>query len=278
MERRLTPTARRFVLGAALAAALVAWLAPHPPVVRATTPTANAVAVAQNDATPAPPDVPKGEAPAAPGAETAVPAARPRAEVTIDERGVTVRGKDKRVVVGGFGDDHEYESFDDMVRQAPWLAALVFLVVTLVFLGPALVIGLIVWYKLRKTRMLNETMIRLAERGVMPPGEAIEAIASGSAAAAGPVSPAAAPVYEHVRRMRRHAAWSDLRKGVIMLSIGLGIVAYSVSSGHAPNGFGLVLFFVGIGFCVLWYLEDRATGPRGGEPDAARSAPPAGGA
>jgi serine/threonine-protein kinase len=33
-----------------------------------------------------------------------------------------------------------------------------------------------------------------------------------------------------------------------------------------PYGFGLVLLFVGIGFVVLWYFEERQMGTRSGAP------------
>ena len=40
-------------------------------------------------------------------------------------------------------------------------------------------IGLILWYRLRKARMLNETMLKLAEKGVVTSGDALEALAGG---------------------------------------------------------------------------------------------------
>jgi hypothetical protein len=60
----------------------------------------------------------------------------------------------------------------------------------------------------------------------------------------------------------KRAAWSDLRKGVIMGGIGLGLTFYSMLADGEANGLGLVLLFVGIGYCALWYFEDRQLGPR----------------
>ena len=52
--------------------------------------------------------------------------------------------------IEGLGRDREYDSFQQFVQDAPWLAGLVFLVVLLVFLIPLLIIVLLIWYKMRK--------------------------------------------------------------------------------------------------------------------------------
>ena len=75
----------------------------------------------------------------------------------------------KHVTVGVFGKDREYDSFNDFVHNEPELAGMIVAVVSIVFLSPVLVIALILWYRMRKNRMLNETMLKLAEKGVVPP-------------------------------------------------------------------------------------------------------------
>ena len=52
-------------------------------------------------------------------------------------------------------------------------------IVFIVFLTPILIIALIIWYKMRKNRMQNETMLTLAEKGIVPPAEAMQAIGTG---------------------------------------------------------------------------------------------------
>jgi len=187
------------------------------------------------------------------------------AEITIDERGVRItkpgRGS-PHVTVGG----HEYDSFEAFVEQAPWIAGLVFMTTALVFLVPLVVIILVIWYKMRRARMMNETMLKLAERGAVPAGEAMQAIANGRPEQALASSPVTAPLYEQAKTLRRKAAWSDLRKGVILGAIGFGMTAYSMLDDGSPNGLGLILLFVGIGFVVLWYLEDRQAEERQGTP------------
>jgi hypothetical protein len=123
-----------------------------------------------------------------------------------------------------------------------------------------LAIALILGYRMRKARMLNETMLKLAEKGVVPPAEALSALA-GNPAGAIAAAPSAAPIYEQAKQIRRRAAWSDLRKGVIMGGIGLGLTFFSMFDDGTPNGLGLVLLFVGIGYMVLWWFEERQIAP-----------------
>jgi uncharacterized membrane protein HdeD (DUF308 family) len=68
---------------------------------------------------------------------------------------------------------------------------------------------------------------------------------------------ATAPLAEQARAIRKAAAWSDLRKGVLLGAVGFAITFYSMLDDASANWFGLVLLFVGIGYCVLWYFEDR---------------------
>jgi uncharacterized protein DUF6249 len=182
----------------------------------------------------------------------------------------------KGVRVGVFGDDRQYDSFNDFVHSEPGLAFMVVSIVALVFLSPVLAIGLILWYRMRKARMLNETMLRLAEKGVVPPAEAINALAGGAAPALTAV-PSAAPLYEQAKQIQRRAAWSDLRKGVILGGFGLGLTVYSMLDDGTPNALGLVLLFVGIGYIVLWWFEDRQVALRGTGAGAAPPPPPSGG-
>ena len=173
------------------------------------------------------------------------------------------------------GDGQEFDSFDQLVHDRPAIAGMVVGIVAIIFLSPVLLIAVVLWYRFRKTRMLNETMLKLAEKGVVPPGEAIEALASGKAAAPLTANAAASPIYEQAKALRRRTAWSDLRKGVIMGGVGLGLTLYSIINHGSANPIGLVLLFVGIGYAALWWFEDRQPGLRGTSASAAEPRPPA---
>lgn len=181
--------------------------------------------------------------------------------------GVTIDDSTGRVRIAGAGTgDHEYDSFEAFVQQAPWIAGLVFSVTFLVFLTPILIVALVIWYKMRKNRMLNETLVKLAEKGVVPPAEALGAIATGRQSAAIEAGPSTAPLYDQARELRRKVVWSDLRKGIIAGAVGLGFTFYSIIEDGEANFVGLVLLFVGLGYIVLWYFEDRQIERRSAPP------------
>ncbi|MEO8304243.1 MAG: DUF6249 domain-containing protein [Betaproteobacteria bacterium] len=175
-------------------------------------------------------------------------------------------GKHGRIQVDGLGVDREFDSVGDFVHNEPEIAGMVVAIVTVVFLSPVLVIALILWYRMRKARMLNETMLTLAEKGIVTPSDALEALAGGKQEAMLQTAAAAAPIYEQAKQIRRRAAWSDLRKGVLTGGVGLALMFYSMLDEGAPNGLGLVLFFVGAGFIVLWWFEERQLAPAKGIP------------
>ena len=66
-----------------------------------------------------------------------------------------------------------------------------------------------------------------------------------------------APVYQQAVVSRRRAVWSDLRKGVILSAIGLAFIFYWMVEHGSASWVGLVLMFLGVGYIVLWWFEDR---------------------
>jgi hypothetical protein len=175
-------------------------------------------------------------------------------------RTIVIKKGDKTVTVRGVPHDREFESFDQLVKMEPALATMIVAIVAVIFLAPVLAIALILGYRMRKARMLNETMLKLAEKGIVPPGEALEAVMGNNPAATTATAglpPAAAPIYEKAKAIRKRAAWSDLRKGIVMGAIGLGLCLFSILDDGTPNSVGLILLFVGIGYIVLWWFEER---------------------
>jgi hypothetical protein len=144
------------------------------------------------------------------------------------------------------------DDFDAVVQKMPWIIGLIFLIVGSIFLTPIVLLVGIIWYKLRKAKLQNEAMLRLAEKGVVPPAQAADALASGASPAA-----AAPLLYQQAIAMRKRVVWSDLRKGVILSTLGLAFSFYWLVSAGEPSWLGLVLLFVGVGYVVLWWLEGR---------------------
>jgi len=264
-----SPLLRRLVLGTALCLGLAVALAPRTPTAHAQEP---------GSAPPAAPTAPKPPGKSLSisdgrGAEikievgdkgraTVTTASEPgaRADSAAPGEGNASGGRSEkprkhaRVTIDGLG-DHEFDSLDQLADNDPALYAMVVAIVAVVFFAPVLAIALVLWYRMRKARMLNETMLKLAEKGIIPSAEAIDALAGGKQPAA------AAPYYEQAKQVRRRAAWSDLRKGVLMGGAGLALSISSLLAHRGPNSVGLVLLFVGAGFVVLWWVEQRHLAP-----------------
>ena len=148
--------------------------------------------------------------------------------------------------------DEDFDQIGSQLEKAPWLIGLIFLVVGSIFLTPVVLVIGIIWYKLRKTRLQNEAMLALAEKGIVPPAQAANALATGA-----PPASVAPQVYQQAVAQRKRVVWSDLRKGIIMTMLGLALAFYSMTGEGRPNWVGLVLIFVGLGYIALWWLEGR---------------------
>ena len=123
----------------------------------------------------------------------------------------------------------------------------------------------------RQEAKFSTWLYRIATNAFL--ADALGALAGGNPAAALSAGPATAPLYEQAKQIRRRAAWSDLRKGVILAGFGLGLTFFSIFDDGTPNSVGLVLLFVGIGYLVLWWFEERQLAPTG---KAGGSVPPVG--
>ena len=65
------------------------------------------------------------------------------------------------------------------------------------------------------------------------------------------------PLADQASTLTKRTAWSDLRKGVLLVAVGFAFVFHGMVEEGSASWFGLVLLFVGIGYVVLWYFEDR---------------------
>ena len=103
--------------------------------------------------------------------------------------------------------------------------------VTAIVLGilmPVTVVGIILWYKSRRNQLLHETALKLAERGQPVPPELF-------------VDPA--------------EPYSDLRRGLVLAMLGLGICLALFLVGMRFWAFGIIPMFMGIGYLIVWKLR-----------------------
>ena len=99
---------------------------------------------------------------------------------------------------------------------------------------PVILVALILFYRLRRTRLLHQTIMALVEKG-QPIPEAL-------------LSP-------EPKRKR-----SDLRTGIILIAVGLGLALFFFASQGFVGlgdawGVGIIPLFIGIGFVIAWKLE-----------------------
>jgi len=244
---------RRTVLGAALALALAVSASLRPPQADAQTQGA-----------------PNSAAAAAPSKDAPSPSSAAE-KADADQHAVVIERGGKRVRVIGLGEsDRDYDSVDSFIKHEPELAGMVVAVVSVVFLSPVLVIWLVLRHRMRKAQLLNETMVQLAERGVVPPAEAMQALGAGHLppsvtepviAPGGGTAATMPSLLDQARQARRRAAWSDLRKGVLIGAVGLAFTTSESINSGAPGAFGLLLLFIGLAYCGLWWYETRQIAP-----------------
>jgi len=282
MQVARSPLSRRLVLGGAfLAATLVALIPDIPPVIAADTPmvapappsplspraaaeAAESASVAAEDAANQAREIAREARDRAREAKAEMRAAEreaSRAGNRVDAPRITIQREaesgDRRIRVELPGTDEEFQSFDQFVDRAPEIAVGVVLIVLIAFLTPIIIIILVIWYKMRKNRLLSETMVKLAEKGVLPSPEALQALSTGRRVPTLDTRSTSLPLADQAQVLRQSVAWSDLRRGVFLAMAGLAFCLYSITRSASANWLGLVLLFVGIGYIVLWYFEDQ---------------------
>src|SRR5437867_1139031 len=133
----------RGALALAAIVAVVAWLAGAP-------------AGAADKSAPSP--APDATAPAAAPAPNAPPTASADDKATAPAKDDTRRRRARTHIQ--FDGDPDFEAFTNAMETAPWIVGLVFLVVGSIFLTPVVLLVGIIWYKLRKTRLQNEALLK----------------------------------------------------------------------------------------------------------------------
>jgi hypothetical protein len=184
------------------------------------------------------------------------PSARSDAETSDANPDARDRRRARRLREHMYMGDDDFDSFNEALHTAPWVVGLAFLVAGSILLTPVFLLVGIIWYKLRKTRLQNEAMLKLAERGAMTPAQAADAVMAGATPEAAAAA-SSASLFQQAVITRRRAVWSDLRKGVILTAIGSAFVFYWLVEHGVASWVGLVLVFLGIGYILLWSFEDR---------------------
>ncbi|MDP9254160.1 MAG: DUF6249 domain-containing protein [Verrucomicrobiota bacterium] len=118
----------------------------------------------------------------------------------------------------------------------PWLAIPIVLIVFLAIFGtPVMIVGLIMYFSFSKSRAMHRTVRMMVEKG-QPVPEAL-------------LNP------PPVVRQR-----SDLRRGVVLLMVGLGLMVFLGAVNDWEGGawsLGIIPFLIGAGYFLVWRLDVR---------------------
>src|SRR5205823_4100438 len=224
-------TMKAFVLGGAVTFGLVLAIYAQTPAATPETPAPSPMLAATATATPAVSVSP---------AISATPSATNQFADKIKERvdrkfkhkgfGITVDGSDdeKR--------DSNRHHGDDIPES---VLPIVIISLLAVFGFPVAIVAVIMFSGWAKTRSLHRTVRMMVEKGQPVPPELLS-------------SPAAAPVT--VR------PWYDLRRGIVLVSVGVGVVMFFGISAGWDNGvwaLGLIPGLIGLGYLLAWRLAYR---------------------
>lgn len=200
-------------------------------------------------------------------AATAVPAATPVAvvtpaaaataspslEQTLEEQ---IEKKVKKGLNITFGDDDEKDGAKDEDRGAKrrssrhrdfdfgdddnsWLAIPIVGVVFLTVFGtPVMIVALIMYFSMSKTRAMHRTVRMMVEKGQEVPAALLN-------------PPPAV-------RQR-----SDMRRGIVLVTVGLGCMLFFAAVNEWEGGawaIGIIPFLIGCGYLLVWKLEAAKAG------------------
>jgi hypothetical protein len=148
------------------------------------------------------------------------------------------RGK-HGVIIGGDQDEGDLDlgkSHEDIPAMVIPLVGIVFLTI---FGAPVLIVGLILYFSFSRQRALHKTVQMMVEKGQ-------------------PV-PAALLNPPPAQRQR-----SDLRRGVILTMIGVGLMVFLAAANDWEGGswtLGLIPFLIGAGYLLVWKLDTKKDNP-----------------
>ena len=111
------------------------------------------------------------------------------------------------------------------------LVAVVFLTI---FGAPVLIVAVIMYFGFSRNRMMHKTVRMMVEKGQPVP-----------AALLSPPAPA-------------QAQRSDMRRGVVLVMVGLGIMVFLGAVNDWEGGawaMGIIPFLIGAGYLLVWKLE-----------------------
>jgi Domain of unknown function (DUF6249) len=142
--------------------------------------------------------------------------------ITVNSHGPTVSSRHK-------------DDSDDEDMGALMAIPIVGIIFTTLFGAPVMVVAAVMFFSYLKSRSLHRTVRAMVEKGQEVPAALF----------------AAPPVIR---------ARSDLRRGVVLLMVGLGLMVFFGAVNDWEGGawsLGVIPFVIGLGYLLVWKLEGR---------------------
>ena len=99
-----------------------------------------------------------------------------------------------------------------------------------VFVLPVLIVGLVLFFRYRDNQNLYQIVNNMVDKGMEIPTHLLQL-------------------------QRKKAPRSDLHKGLILISLGLGIACFLKIQGGDGWSLGIIPLFIGFAFLIIWKLE-----------------------
>jgi len=109
--------------------------------------------------------------------------------------------------------------------------ALPVVITAIVFACPVAIVAVILVYRHRRNAMLHKTLAAMIEKGVPIPPELLQP------------QPQRPP--------------SDLRRGLLLIGIGIGLIIFFIGQRDNDWGLGFIPLLMGAGYLIAWKLEQR---------------------
>ncbi|MEY2489117.1 MAG: hypothetical protein QOC70_1059 [Verrucomicrobiota bacterium] len=150
--------------------------------------------------------------------------------------GITIDSSHGTTHISRHHSDHSDDSGDNEDLGALMAIPIVGIVFTTLFGAPVMVVAAIMFFSYLKSRSLHRTVRAMVEKGQEVPAALF----------------AAPPVIR---------ARSDLRRGVVLLMVGLGLMIFFGAVNDWEGGswsLGVIPFVIGLGYLLVWKLEGRS--------------------
>jgi hypothetical protein len=170
-------------------------------------------------------------------------------ETTNVTPGIVIQKGDKKITISGELGDHPFglpkeildklspDQIVELEKTRRQHSQMEDILVPICFFGATVgIVALVVGLRLKRNKLLHETMRAMIDKGQPIPPELLQ-----------PPTPKRRPK-------------SDLRRGLVLAGIGVGLTVWLALDGGNKWALGLIPLLMGLGFLVTWKVEQNKNG------------------